>query len=127
MSLQEGLKASVTRTVTGDDTAIALGSGDVPVLGTPRVVAWCEAATVEVVASELEAGMTTVGTTVRLDHLAPTGVGAEVVASAELETIDNRRLTFAVSAHDAGELIASGTITRIIVDIDRFLAPLARS
>lgn len=91
-------------------------------LGTPRVVAWCEAATVEAVASQLEAGTTTVGMTVQIDHLAPTRVGADVIAAAELEIVDKRRLTFSVTAHDGDQLIASGKITRIIVDTDRFLA-----
>ena len=122
--LEAGLQASVTRVVGEDDTAIALGSGDVPVLGTPRLVAWCEAATVQAIASELDAGATTVGTRVEIDHLAATAVGATVVAAASLQSVDRRRLTFAVTAHEGDKLIAEGTIARVVVDRERFVAGL---
>src|SRR5688572_19421107 len=79
--LTPGLSATVTLTVTEADTAIALGSGDVPVLATPRIVALVEEATVAAVAPVLDDGATTVGTRVELDHHAPTRVGATVVAS----------------------------------------------
>jgi fluoroacetyl-CoA thioesterase len=47
--------------VTDADTAAAVGSGDVPVLATPRLIAWMEAATVQSVARFLGTGQTTVG------------------------------------------------------------------
>ena len=39
------MEASLTFVVTDADTAAAVGSGSLPVLGTPRLLAWCEAAT----------------------------------------------------------------------------------
>lgn len=108
-------------TVAEADTALALGSGQVPVLATPRVVALCEEATCEAVSGELEAGQTTVGMRVQLDHLAPTAVGGAVTAEAALEKVEGRRLVFTVSVSDAQGLVAAGKITRVVVEVDRFL------
>ena len=107
--------------VTDADTAVAHGSGDVPVLATPRVVALCEEATCLAVRDELPDGDTTVGMRVQLDHLSPTRVGAAVTADATLEKVEGRRLTFTVSVSDDRGLVAAGKITRVIVSADRFL------
>src|SRR5262245_3351306 len=82
MDLQPGLSARVELTVTDADTAQAVGSGDVPVLGTPRVLALMEAATVAATAARLASGTTTVGTHVEVAHRTPTPVGRTVVAEA---------------------------------------------
>lgn len=107
--------------VTEADTAIAMRSGDVPVLATPRVIALCEEATVAAVAGSLPAGCTTVGMRVQIDHLQPTCIGGEVSAEALLEKIEGRRLTFSVSVSDGRGLVAAGKVTRVQVEIDRFL------
>jgi fluoroacetyl-CoA thioesterase len=107
--------------VTEADTAIALRSGLVPVLGTPRVVALCEEATVAALAGALAPGETSVGMRMQIDHLQPTAVGATVNAHATLEKVEGRRLTFTVNAHDERGLIAAGRVTRVIVDVARFL------
>jgi predicted thioesterase len=114
--------ASVTVTVTEADTARALGSGDVEVLGTPRALALAEAATVRAAAASLAPGQTTVGTRVELDHLAPSPVGASVRADAELVYRSGRRLTFDVRLTQDGREVAAGRVVRAIVDRDRFLA-----
>jgi predicted thioesterase len=121
MPLQPGLAAEVVAPVTESDTAIALGSGDVPVLGTPRVVALCEEATVKALECALDPGTTTVGMRIQLDHVAPTAVGHKVRAEATLERVEGRRLTFSVSMRDERGLIAVGKVTRVVVDIERFL------
>jgi fluoroacetyl-CoA thioesterase len=121
MNLAPGLTASVTLVVAEADTALALGSGDVPVLGTPRVIALAEQASIEAIASDLPDGRTTVGYQVQLAHLTPTAVGGTVVAEATLEQIEGRRLTFRVSVNDARGLVAAGRITRVIVERARFL------
>ena len=121
MNPAPGLTASVTLVVAEADTALALGSGDVPVLGTPRVIALAEQASVEAIASDLPDGRTTVGYQVQLAHLTPTAVGGTVVAEATLEQVEGRRLTFRVSVNDARGLVAAGRITRVIVERARFL------
>ncbi|GGS53657.1 hypothetical protein GCM10010206_14140 [Streptomyces cinerochromogenes] len=110
--------------MTDADTAIRMGSGDVPVLATPRLIAWMEAATVRAAAPFLGAGRTTVGTAVRIEHLRATAVGGEVEVTAEATSdATDRRLTFAVRAVDgSGRVVARGEIERAVVDRQRFLA-----
>ena len=103
------------------DTARALGSGDVEVLGTPRLVALFEEATIDAVDGYLPPGVTTVGMRVQVDHLQPTPVGAEVAAEAYLDKIEGRRITFTVTASDGGGLVGAGKVTRVVVDVNRFL------
>jgi predicted thioesterase len=121
MVFTPGRSASVSLSVEEADTAEALGSGDVPVLGTPRVIALAEQAAVEAIVDDLAPGTTTVGYEVQLTHLAPTAVGGKVTADAMLETVDGRRLTFRVSVSDTHGLVAAGRIMRIVVQRDRFL------
>jgi len=121
MTIEPGLTSTVHHTVTADDTAEAMRSGDVPVLATPRVVGLAEEATVAAVAGRLEPGTTTVGYRVQLDHLAPTAVDGIVTAEAVLETIEGRRLTFRVSVNDDHGLVAAGRITRVVVERARFI------
>jgi len=127
-----GLRASVTAEVTDADTAEALGSGDVPVLGTPRLLALAEAACVATVAPQLGPGQTTVGIEVSLEHSRPSPVGSTVEVSAELTEIHRRRLVFGFIARPGGEgnderpVIGAGTVHRILVDRDRFLESAGR-
>jgi len=119
------LQAQTTLHVTEADTARAVGSGDLPVLGTPRLIALAEQATVAAAARLLAEGQTTVGTRIRFDHVYPTPVGGTVTASADLAHRDDRLLRFTVAAHDAeGRLVGEGEITRVIVNAERFMAKL---
>jgi fluoroacetyl-CoA thioesterase len=124
--LEPGLRAAFGYTVTEADTAVAVGSGEVPVLATPRVLALAERATVAAVAGALEAGQTTVGARVELDHLAPSRIGAELEVTAVLEQVAGRRLRFAVRVHDGDRLVAGGQITRVLVDAAAFLRDVGR-
>ena len=121
MVIGPGLRARFPYTVTEADTAVALGSGDVPVLATPRVLALVERASVEAVAGALDAGATTVGARVELEHLRPTVVGATVTVEAVLERVDGRRLEFAVRVSDGERLVARGWVIRVVVDRAAFL------
>jgi predicted thioesterase len=111
--------------VTEADTAVVLGSGDVPILATPRLIAWMEAATIRCAAPFIGPGQTTVGTAVRIEHRRPTPVGASVEIIAEPpDSAADRRLTFIVRAIDSsGKVVAAGEIDRAIVDRDRFPEP----
>jgi fluoroacetyl-CoA thioesterase len=121
VDIKEGLEATVSLVVGPDDTATAMGSGDVEVLATPRVVALCEEAAVTALRLALEDAQTTVGTRVVLDHIAPTLAGRSVSAHATLEHVDGRTLSFVVEVSDPAGVIARGTHTRVIVDRERFL------
>jgi predicted thioesterase len=107
--------------VSTDDTAVALHSGEVAVLGTPRVIALVEEAAMSAVSDHLSKGQTTVGMRIQVDHLAPTNVGSAVAAEATLERIEGRRLTFTVSVTDHCGLVAAGKVTRVVVETERFL------
>jgi predicted thioesterase len=120
MTLAPGLAGAVEAVVGPADTARALGSGDVDVLGTPRVLALLEAATVAAVAVALDVDSTTVGSRVELDHLAPTAVGVAVRAEAVLAQVDGRRLTFSATLVEDGRVVARGTVVRALVPRSRF-------
>ena len=121
MSIAVGARAEVRHVVGEGDTASALGSGDVPVLATPRILTWCEMAAIAAVRPLVPEGHTTVGMRVRLDHLQPIAVGVEVVVEAVLEKVEGRRLTFHVAVNDRRGLVAAGRVTRVLVDTDRFM------
>jgi len=116
-----GQSATLVFTVTEADTAISVGSGDVPVLGTPRLIAWCEAATVSALAPALDGDSTSVGYKIVLDHLAPTVVGSDVEVTATVDAVDGRQVTFRVSATEGDTSAMSGTIVRVVVDRQRFV------
>ncbi|MDP9406303.1 MAG: thioesterase [Actinomycetota bacterium] len=120
MDLTPGLHATVALTVGDADTAVALGSGDVAVLGTPRVVALAEQAAVAAVQGALPPERTSVGTRVELDHLAASRVGATVTATAELTAVEGRRLTFTVVVREGDAEVARGRHLRAVVDRARF-------
>ena len=117
-------EATLTFTVTDADTAAALGSGSLPVLGTPRLLAWCEAATCAAIEESLAAGATSVGTRVQIEHLVASPVGAEVEVTASTAYVDGRLHRFAVAARHLadGKVVGSGEITRVVVDAERFMS-----
>jgi predicted thioesterase len=123
--------ATLTFTVTDADTAAAVGSGSLPVLGTSRLLAWCEAATCAAIEASLGDGETSVGTRMELEHLAPTPVGCSVEVTARVVRTDGRLRRFSVSARNVGaegrpgKLAGSGEVTRVVVDAERFLARIA--
>ena len=120
-------EATLTFTVTDDDTAAALGSGSLPVLGTPRLLAWCEAATCAAIEAVAAAGATSVGTRIQLEHLAASPVGAEVEVTASTAYVDGRLHRFTVAARHVadGKVVGSGEVTRVVVDAERFMSRLA--
>ena len=119
------MSAVLTFTVGEEDTAAALGSGSLPVLGTPRLLAWVEAATCAALADELPPGRTSVGSRVHLEHRAASAVGAEVTVTAGLQHRDGRLVRVDVVAEDSnGTVVGQAEVTRVVVDVDRFLARL---
>jgi predicted thioesterase len=123
VTIERGLEATLSRRVAPEDCADALGSGDLSVLATPRLLAWCEAATCAAVEGALTDEQTSVGTRVQLEHVGASAVGASVRVTATVVYVDGRLLRFEVAASaDDGRLLATGQITRVAVDAERFLA-----
>ena len=119
------MEATLTFEVTPEDTASALGSGSLPVLGTPRLLAWCEAATCAAIDPTLPSGSTSVGTRVELEHRSASPVGAEVRVTATASYTDGRLHRFSVLAtHADGKVVGTAEITRLVVDSARFLSRL---
>lgn len=125
-AMADDTMATIELQVTEADTASALMSGDLPVLGTPRLIAWMEAATCQAVRPRLQSGQSTVGTRVAVEHRAPSVIGASVLVTARLTAAEDRTLTFDVEATDVGtgDRLADGMITRVVIDERRFLARL---
>ncbi len=123
------MESTLRFTVGDDDTAAAVGSGSLPVLGTPRLLAWLEAATCAAIDPTLPAGATSVGTRVEVEHLAASAVGQEVEVTASASYVDGRLHRFTVGARNhgpsgPGKVVATGEITRVVVDAERFLSRL---
>lgn len=118
--LTPGIHGHAALRVTTENTAKALGSGELPVLATPAVAALIEKACWQSVASELELDQGTVGTALTVAHTAPTPVGMIVQCDCELIAVEDRRLRFTARVYDDVTQIASATHERYIVDNDRF-------
>lgn len=123
--METGLKHTTTIVVTENDTAIALGSGDMPVLATPRMMALMENAAMLAVQPELPEGSTTVGGQIESSHLRPTAVGQAVRAEATLTEIDGRKLYFHVAAYQGDTLIGKGKHLRFVVAREKFMSKMA--
>jgi predicted thioesterase len=123
-SLHVGARGDQTAIVTDDLTAVSMGSGSLPVLATPAMIALMEGAAVTAIDSLLPEGQSSVGIEVNVRHLSATPVGEEIIASAIVTQIDGKRVTFEVRAWDRKELIGEGTHIRYLIDEDRFMARL---
>ena len=118
--MEIGRTFTLKTTVTPDNTAIALGSGDAPVFATPMMVALMEGAAAQCVQPCLEEGKTTVGGHINVSHVAATPVGMEVEATATISAVDGKKITFQVEARDACGVIGKGEHLRFVVDRQRF-------
>ena len=120
-----GLKSARTLTVSQEHTATAVGSGDVPVLATPALLALAEGACVGALADELDPSQTTVGTWAEVEHVKASPVGSMVCAHATLIGHHNRRLEFRIAVEQDGEQVALVMHRRVLVDRERFLEKMA--
>lgn len=120
--LEKGLSAQSVATVCDANTAAAMGSGDLLVFATPAMVALMENAAMTAVAAALDEGATTVGAEMNVTHIKPSGIGAEITATAVLTAVEGRKLTFNVGARDAEGMIGEGVHIRYVVDCTRFMA-----
>ncbi|WP_295935284.1 thioesterase family protein [uncultured Alistipes sp.] len=122
--LHKGLSAQSHAVVIEHNTAAEMGSGDLPVFATPAMVALMENAAMLAVAGVLPEGSTTVGSAMNVEHIKPSGLGAEISATAVLADVDGRKLTFNVGARDAEGMIGEGVHIRFIVDREKFMSKL---
>ena len=124
--IHEGIVFESRYIVGDDDTAIVVGSRDLPVLATPRLIAWMENAAMLSVAKAVGEGETTVGGKIEVSHLRPSAVGTEVSVATVLDGVEGRKMSFSVVAKDGEGVIAEGRHVRFVVDRERFMAKLRR-
>ena len=122
MSVEIGMKGRAETVVVQETTAQAVGSGLVPVFGTPYMIALMENAAMEAIQAALAADEGTVGTCLDVTHDAATPIGMKVWAEAEVPAVEGRKLTFAVSAYDEAGKVGGGTHERFIINPEKFLA-----
>ena len=122
--IEIGLKHTSELVVTDAVTAIAAGSGDMPVLATPMMMALMENAAMLAVKDYLPEGSTTVGGHIESSHLKPSKLGDRVSATAEVTKVDGRKIEFKVAAYSGDTMLGEGTHLRFIVDREKFLSKL---
>ncbi|MDE6779748.1 MAG: thioesterase family protein [Alistipes sp.] len=122
--LKPGLSCQSRAAVSETNIAATVGSGDLRVFATPAMTALMENAAMLAVAEHLPEGATTVGSRLEVDHIKPSPVGAEIIATAVLTEVDGRKLTFNVGARDEKGMIGEGVHIRYVVDRERFLSKL---
>lgn len=120
--IEIGLKYTSELTVTDAVTAVKVGSGDMPVLATPMMMALMENAAMLAVRDALPEGCTTVGGHIESSHLKPSRVGDVIRAEAEVTKVDGKKIVFKVSAYSGDILLGEGTHLRFIVDRDKFMS-----
>ncbi len=120
--LEVGIQGQQNAVVNEATTARVMGSGSLDVYATPAMIALIEKAAMLSVAPELEAGQGTVGTDLKVQHLASTPLGMTVTAKTELVEVDRRRLVFSAEVYDEAGLIGKGTHERFVIDEAKFQA-----
>ena len=122
--IETGLRHTSELTVTETVTAIQVGSGDMPVLATPMMMALMENAAMLAVRGQLPEGYTTVGGHIESSHLHPSKIGDTITAVAEVTKVEGKKIFFKVAAYCGESLLGEGTHLRFIVDKKRFLEKL---
>ena len=122
--IEIGLKHTSELTVTDAVTAIAMGSGDMPVLATPAMMALMENAAMLAIAEALPRGCTSVGGRIESSHIRPSKIGDKVFAIAEVTKVDGKKIEFKVAAYSGDTLLGEGSHLRFVVDQERFMSKL---
>ncbi len=119
-----GSSCQLEQTVTEELTAARIGSGSLPVFGTPFMAAMMENAAMTLLQNFLANDQSSVGTRLDITHDAPTPVGMTVRAEASITAVseNGKMVDFAVKAWDEKGPIGQGTHTRAIINAERFLA-----
>jgi len=118
---ESDLKVAFEHTLTHHDPALP------PVFSTPHMIGLMEVAAFRALQPYCEGDEITVGTAINIEHRAATGVGALVNAQATLESADGRFYVFRVSARDDNQEIGSGTVTRAVVSLGKFMQRLTKA
>lgn len=110
--------------VSNENTAITMGSGDLPVLATPALAALMENAAMIAARQTCGEGETTVGASIDVKHLLPSPIGARISATAVVQERDGRKLTFIISANENKKLVGTAIHIRYIVNKEKFMSKI---
>ena len=119
-----GLRHTSELTVTNAVTASVMGSGDMPVLATPAMMALMENAAMMAIAEALPEGCTSVGGHIESSHLRPSKIGDKITATAEVTKVEGKKVEFRVAAYSGVTLLGEGTHLRFVVDKECFMSKL---
>lgn len=122
--LEIGLRSISQAVVNENDTALMLGSGDLKVLATPRLIALMENAAMNAVSNFIKKSETTVGGQIDVIHKKPTPIGESIEAEAVLTKIEGNKLTFSIIAKDSDSIVGEGVHVRYVVDREKFMNKL---
>ncbi len=126
MNVTEKIKVGLKREEHGvsDEahSARAVGSGLLPVLATPAMLALMEQAAASALEPFLPEGWTSVGISLNVQHTSATPLGMTFRAEAEVTALDGRKITFALHAYDEAGEIGHGVHERFAVESEPFLA-----
>lgn len=121
--LRIGMKGKTSAvSVDEENTALAMGSGNLEVFATPAMIALMEQAACEAIEEGMSAEESSVGTLINVKHISATPMSMNVWAEAELVEVDGKRLTFCVKAFDDSGLIGEGSHERFVVSVDKFMS-----
>ena len=115
-----GLIGCAETEVDSGNTALSAGSGSLEVYATPMMIALMEKAACGCIASCLDESETSVGTSVKVSHIAPSPCGMHIRAEAEVTAVNGHEISFYVRAFDSASLIGEGEHKRYVVDIEKF-------
>ena len=124
-NLQAGLNGTATTIVSDKNTAQTMRSGSLPVFATPAMCALMEEAACAALLGCLDPGMGSVGVSLNISHDAPSAMGEEITATAQLTSVEGRKLKFTVVAKDRHGVIGKGCHERFIIDNEKFMGKLA--
>ncbi len=125
-TLVPGLKAELRHVVQPEELLSAVYPGGPPVFATPFVLGLMEHASARAIQPHLDAGEASVGYGFEFHHLAPTPVGCEVIATAEITAVEKNLVTLRIEARDEMDVISRGTHVRAVIDMERFLKRVER-
>lgn len=115
-----GTKGTHSITVSEEHLASKLDSSLARVMSTPTMIGMMEMAAIDAIRSYYDAGETSVGAGIDVQHTAATPPGRKVRAEAEVTKCEGRRLEFTVRAFDEVEEVGSGIHKRAVIDAAKF-------
>ena len=121
MAVTVGMSGEAAILVDQSHTATALGTGNVPTLGTPALAILCERAAINAIRRSLETGQESIGTMFNVRLLAPVSLGKGLRAAATVTAVDGEKISFNLRAFDSRSTIGEGTHERTVIDREDFI------